>query len=540
MTPEQLRENWDRAQELEAAGALDDARAVYSTILAASPRQLMVQLRLSALEQAAGRYCASRLHALNAAETISQTRRWEALPYVTLRLLAFDERDLVRRLIVGADWSSPQVLAQAPTLSQHLSLCGQEEDALRLLAAADRRVQPSHLLEYSRADAFRHRGQMDEATAAYERCIALAPSFAHAHWSLAHHAPSPPGLTRIPRIRQALAERQHDVSARAHLHYALFKEFDVADEVDAAWTELQAGARLMHDMRPYDAAAEEAGLIALINAANRPFRAAAPTGEPARVPVFIVGMPRTGTTVLERILGGHPRVADAGELNDFQHAASLASNRFIQYPMGTADVAALAKVDPEAIGGNYLERTGERYAGKSHLIDKNPQNFFAAGLIAEALPQARIVCLVRDPVDAGFSNLKELFAPGSYAYSYDLQDLADHYARFRRLVDHWSDLLPDQFLVVEYEDLVADPVQVSERVMRFCGLPPEPDCVDITRNLSRASTASSSQVRQPIHARNVGAWRRYRHHLQPMIERLRQHGIAVDTTADDPMRGSSQ
>lgn len=526
MTPEQLQENWHRAQALESAGALNDARATYAAILAASPRQLMVQLRLSTLEQTAGRYRASRQHALDAAETISQTRRWEGLPYVTLRLLAFDERDLVLRLILGADWSSSQVLAQSPSLSQHLSLCGDEVAALRLLDAARKRGQPDHRLEYSRANSLRHQGRMDEATAAYERCIALAPLFPYAHWSLAYHAPALPGMARVGRVRAALADGRRDASARAHLHYALFKELDAAGEVDHAWEELLAGARLMHEMQPHEAAAEEAGIAALMDDGKVPVRAARLMRGQARIPVFIVGMPRTGTTVLERILGGHPQVADAGELNDFQHAVSLASDRFIQFPSGTEDVAALATVDPGAIGRNYLERTGPRYGGRSHLVDKNPQNFFAAGLIASALPQARIICLVREPVDACFSNLKELFAPGAYPYSYDLDDLADHYARFRRLADHWRNSLPEQFLCVAYEELVADPVQVAGRVMEFCGLPPDLECVDITRNLSRASTASSSQVRQPIHGRNVGSWRRYAHKLEPMVGRLRQHGYA--------------
>ncbi|MEO5565739.1 MAG: sulfotransferase [Luteimonas sp.] len=266
----------------------------------------------------------------------------------------------------------------------------------------------------------------------------------------------------------------------------------------------------------------------MIGEADRQPRNALPSDGHPHGPVFIVGMPRTGTTVLERILGGHPQVADAGELNDFQHAASQASNRFIRLPLGLDDIAALASVDPQVIGTNYLERTAWRYVGRTRLIDKNPQNAFAAGLIATALPQARILCLVRDPVDACFSNLKELFAPGAYAYSYDLQEVADHYARFRRLVDHLRSSHPEQFLVVDYENLVADPVQVTEAVLRFCGLPPEPECVDITSNLSPSSTASSSQVRQPIHARAVGAWRNYRHYLQPMIERLHEHGFASD------------
>jgi hypothetical protein len=334
-------------------------------------------------------------------------------------------------------------------------------------------------------------------------------------------------MSRVPRIRAALlASRPQDLPARAHLHYALFKELDAAGEADAAWTELQSGAALMRTMQPFDADEAAAGIAA---AASRPTRVPEEaTATDARVPVFIVGMPRTGTTVLERILGGHPGVADAGELNDFQHAASLAADRFVRLPLGVDDVAALAAVDPREIGRSYLERTGRHYGARSHLIDKNPQNLFAAGFIAEALPQARILCLVREPADACFSNLKELFAPGSYAYSYDLETVADHYARFRRLADRWRESLPGRFLEVSYEDLVADPARVSAAVLEFCGLPPESGCVDITRNLSPAATASSSQVRQPIHGRHVGAWRRYRRQLQPMLERLRGHGFAVD------------
>ena len=526
MSPEQSQDNWDRAQKLEAAGALDEARAEYSKLLDAHWRPLMVRLRLSSLEQAAGRYVVSRAHALAAAQELGQVRRWEALPYVTLRLLAFDERRLVRSVVLGADWSSPQVLAQAPALAQHLSLCGHDEDALRLLDASEQRARPSHLIEYARASAARNLGRTEEATAALERSIALSPSFPYAHWSLAYHAPPQRGENRVPRIRQALADPRQDALARAHLHYALFKELDAAGELDAAWAELQSGASLMRSLQPSAPAAEDAALDAVVAETDHRPHAAPPSGESARVPIFIVGMPRTGTTVLERILGGHPRVADAGELNDFQHAASLACDRFVQLPFGSGDLNALARVDAEDIGRHYLERTGWRYAGKSHLVDKNPQNFHAAGLIAHALPQARILCLVRDPVDACFSNLKEVFAPGSYPYSYDLQELADHYARFHRLLGHWREVLRGQFLEVGYEELVTRPEQVTEKVLRFCGLPPDPACADITRNLSRSDTASNSQVRQPIHAGHVGAWQRYRQPLQPLLDGLRAHGLA--------------
>ena len=520
MTPEQLREHWDRAQELEAAGALDEARAGYSAILAASPRQLMVQLQLSALEQSAGRYRASRSHVLEAAKTIGQTQRWEGLPYVSLRLLAFDERELAYRLVRGADWSSAQVLSQVPVLSQHLSLCGHDDEALRLLDAAAPRVRPSHLLEYSRADALRHQGRTEEASAAYERCIALAPSFPYAHWSLAYHAPSPSAGSRLARIRKALDDRQQDAAGCAHLHYALFKELDTAGEIDAAWVELRAGAELMRGLQAYDAAAEQAGIEALLAGSNRRPKLARPADAGARVPIFIVGMPRTGTTVLERILGNHSQVASAGELNAFQHALSFAANRFVSTPQAREDVEALRTIDFNDVGTAYLRRTGSLYGTHTHLVDKNPLNVFNAAWIARALPQARILCLVRDPMDACFSNLKELFSGDTYGYSYDLRELAAHALRFRALAAHWERTLPGRFMTVSYEALVAAPEATSADVLRFCGLDAEAGVADITRNTTSSSTASSSQVREPIHARGIGAWRRYERQLAPLADAL--------------------
>ena len=177
---------------------------------------------------------------------------------------------------------------------------------------------------------------------------------------------------------------------------------------------------------------------------------------------------------------------------------------------------AAASLDAGAIGTRYLERTAHLYAGRSHLLDKNPLNLFNAGLIARALPRARILCLLRNPMDACFSNFKELFPGGGYGYSYDLGDLAAHWLRFRDLVAHWSRVLPGRFMAVEYEALVADPAAMAGRVLSFCGVDYEPACIDITRNATPVSTASSSQVRQPIHSGSIGAWRRYAGPLAPL------------------------
>ena len=147
-------------------------------------------------------------------------------------------------------------------------------------------------------------------------------------------------------------------------------------------------------------------------------------------------------------------------------------------------------------------------------------NFINAGFIGKALPQARIICLRRGAMDACLSNLKELFSSEAYGYSYDLNELADYYVRFSRMCEHWQQVMPDQFYLLDYESLIADPGAETERVMKFCGLPFEPECIDITANTAPVSTASSSQVRQPINSRGVGAWQRYATYLEPLRSRL--------------------
>ena len=519
MRPE-FEQQWRTARSYENGGDRDAARRIYESLILADPGRLYVRLRLSALEQARGNYRASRTHALAAADTVAGGR-WPDLAPVARRLLDFGECGRVVDLVSAADWSSDDVARNSAALTQYLWLSGHPDRALELVERVRPRAPASHLLSYARANALRYCGRLQEATDEYEHCLRLKPDYALAHWSLAYHARSDRPGARVDRIGRVLADLRADDPDCAYLHYAMFKELDDAGDTEGAWNSLSAGARSKRRSIRHDADRERGGFEALHRIfAHGRVRNGPAAGKADHTPIFIVGLPRTGTTLLERILGAHAGVRAGGELNDFAHALSWEADRFLGVDIDATLVEALAVLDPARIGQRYLQRTQPLSDGCAFLLDKNPVNFVYAGFIGRALPSARILCLRRSPMDACFSNLKELFSNEAYGYSYDLGELAEHYLRFSRLCELWQQLMPEQFMVVDYEALVSDPLSGASRVASFCGIPFDSGSVDITRNASPVSTASSSQVRQPINTGGIGAWRRYAGHLEPLEARL--------------------
>lgn len=467
---------------------------------------------LAELETARGRYRAAHAAAVSAADAASATGWGSRLSMLTLSLLRFDELARARRLILEADWNSPDVLRQAPVLAQHLDVVGDHASVRDVCSRVRTRLAPDARLEYVDGLAARNLGDGDAASVLFERAVAIDPHFAPAHWSLAYHAPL--GLARLPRLEAAHASTAPGSPAAADLAYALYRENEAAGRFDDAWTWLAGGA---------GAKAMEARSVRWRG--HTGIREPAPMAPPtttARI-VFIVGLPRSGTTVLERILGNHSRVHAAGELNAFHAALCEVSDTFLPSPATTRAVPDVGGADD--VGGLYRAAIATRTAGGRIVVDKNPANFLYASLVARALPEARILCLRRAPMDACFSNLRELFEGDAYGYSYDLDALADQYAWFESARGTFERAMPGRFMSVHYEALVADPRREAERILGFCGLDYEEGCERIERNATPVSTASSSQVREPIHARGVGAWTRYRSSLEPLHDRLVEHGI---------------
>ncbi|HEY9253170.1 MAG TPA: sulfotransferase, partial [Stenotrophomonas sp.] len=440
----------------------------------------------------------------------------------TMRLLDFAEEVEVASVVLGSNWQDPQVLQQSPALLQHLWLAGRYEDALRLLDTIEPRVGPHPLLRYTRGQLQQYLGNFEAAASAYENALALDPALADVHWAIAKLRPDG-SAARITRLRRALATPRSE-TARAQLLYALFHELDTADERDGAWSALAEGAAVMRAVVGTPVASANANAEAMMATAHRfgP-TPAAPVSQPR--PVFILGMPRSGTTLLDRMLGNHGWVTSAGERNDLTAAASEISDQFYRGLRQCADPQHfLASQDMPAIGHAYLQRLRRAAPATAVAIDKHPRNLFELPLILAALPQARIVCVRRDAMDVAFSNFKELFPGGAYGYSYDFAALADEVELAQRWMAHWQARAPEAVRIVDYRDLVENTEATLAGLLDFLQLPAWPGLAEPERNLAPVSTASSAQVRAPVHRNALDAWQRYREPLAPLAERLHTLG----------------
>ncbi len=243
-------------------------------------------------------------------------------------------------------------------------------------------------------------------------------------------------------------------------------------------------------------------------------------------PIFIVGLPRSGTTLLERILSGHSRVTAAGELGVFPAALAraMAGMRGDTARSATAFVETALEIDAAGLGRAYLEDARPQVDQARHFIDKLPRNYLHCGLIHAALPRARIIAVERDPMDTCYAMYQSLLS-AHYAFSFDLQDLGRYYVAWTRLMAHWHSVLGDAMLTVKYEELVTTPEAVARLVTDFCGLEWEDACLDLARRTDASTTASAIQVRRPIHRDSVGKWRPYHRQLTPLLELLRVEGI---------------
>jgi tetratricopeptide (TPR) repeat protein len=355
-------------------------------------------------------------------------------------------------------------------------------------------------------------GQFAEAESLFNRATELDPNMPEAWAGIAHLRKMTPAdapwLTQASRIADgALAPRQE-----AYLRYALGKYCDDLGDYDRAFSHYQRANDLTKLYGPAHDEREMAGRVDHLILTYDQVWARAPRAHATQSshPVFIVGMPRSGTSLAEQILASHPWVFGAGELPFWTDAAS-AYEAAISTSKDTDELTA-------AFGRDYLRRLETLSTAAIRVVDKMPANFLHLGLIHDALPNARIIHLQRNPRDTCLSIYFQHFKTG-LAYANDLEDLRNYYSEYLRLMEHWRSVLPADFLMdVSYEDLVANQEKVSRRMLEFIGLPWDAACLDFHRTERRVMTASKWQVRQKISSASVGRWRHYQNFIGPLAK----------------------
>jgi len=360
-------------------------------------------------------------------------------------------------------------------------------------------------------------GRQEESIAAYREALRLRPGFGEVWWSLANLKTFRFSDAELAAMEQGLEDTAEDDDDRVHFLFALGKAAEDRGDFNAAFARYDEAnssqrMRLMYD--PVDTEVKHERIRDTFSAEVLAARVTPPADE--AVPIFIVGLPRSGSTLLEQILASHPLVDGTAELPDVARVIAEISRRQadMRYPEA---VTRLDASELHELGLMYLQRTRRHRSGKPFFTDKMPNNFSSIGLIHLILPQARIIDARRHPLDSLLGCYKQHFALGQ-SFTYDLQELGEFYLEYRRIMEHWHAMLPGRVLELRYEDMVREQESMTRRLLDYCGLPWDPRCLHFHETERAVHTASSEQVRQPLYDSSVNHWRNFRQQLAPLAE----------------------
>ena len=415
--------------------------------------------------------------------------------------------------------AEPEHLGHANLRAAALTKVGEFDEALALYETVLAQPPGHPRIWMSYGHALKTVGRSDDSVAAYRRAIALQPSLGEVWWSLANLKTARFDSTDIAAMRDALGGAGLGDEDRYHLHFALAKALEDAGEADAAFDNYLTANRLRRSALPYDAGETSRAVDRTIAQFTPQFVAGLAGGCDAPDPIFIVGLPRSGSTLIEQILASHSRIEGTMELPDIPAMVSRLASDARGF---AATLAALTADQRRALGEEYLSRTRiQRKTDRPRFIDKLPNNWAHVGFIKAILPNAKIVDARRHPLDCGVSNFRQHFARGQ-AFSYDLADIGAYYADYVRLMAHFDAAMPGAVHRVFHEALVADPEAEVRRLLAALGLKFEDACLRFHENTRAVRTASSQQVRRPVNRDGIGQWRRFDDRLGPLRSALGQ------------------
>ena len=372
------------------------------------------------------------------------------------------------------------------------------------------------------AHAYKALGKTNESIQAYRAAAAARPRFGDAYWSLANLKTYRFLDEEIAQMRADEAAPETSPADRYHLCFALGKAYEDRAVYEESWHYYERGNALKRAESRYRPSIFETNTSKQIEICTREFFAArAAWGATAPDPILIVGLPRSGSTLVEQILASHSAVEGTQELSDVQRIVLdlQGRDRDLDNPRYPGVMQQMQQADFFRLGEKYLRDTRAYRTARPYFIDKMPNNFRHLGLIHLMLPNAKIIDARREPMGCCFSNLKQLFANGQ-EFSYSIEDIARYYRTYLELMQHWDQVLPGRVLRVCHEDVVEDLEGNVRRILDFCGLPFEPACLQFYKTERSVRTASSEQVRQPIYREGLDQWRHYERWLEPLKDAL--------------------
>lgn len=444
---------------------------------------------------------------------------WAQLARVFMNLGQYSNADKALENAVALKPKDPLVMDVIGTV---YSLLGDQEEALGWF---DRACEGSGSASYqlSRAKSLNFLGRLDEAEEALGKVIEKHPRAAQAHLLLSR-LKKVENHTHLKEMEDLVSAEPNASSNRSFFYYAIGKEYEDLQEWSQAFEAYERGASARRREVQFDEAAEEAMFVALADTFSKEWLESVGDGHDDNSPIFIVGQPRTGTTLVERIITAHSDVETAGELQQFNMAIKRLTGIAGRQGITPEAIAKIADSDLEKLGQLYLETTRSVRPDTPRYVDKLPVNYLYAPLIAAALPNAKIIHIVRDPLDSCVSSYKQLFAE-AYYHSYDQEEMARHHVRYRKLMDRWRSVLGNRMLDVVYEEVVGGLEENAKKIIDFIGLEWQDACLDFHVQAGAVTTASAAQVREKAHSRSVGRWRKFENYIGPMKKVLSESGF---------------
>ena len=511
-------EEMARAGRLERDGEPGKAEKIYRDILRRDPEHVEAIRMLAAVASRHRKYADAEVLLTRAIEIAPDyARAWLDLASSQLEQEKLDAAIQSARTVVEL---APDIAESHIVLGNSLGRADRAEEALEAYQSA-LKVSVGHPGAFSGvAQQLKTLGRQEEAIAVHRENLKRNPELAEPYWSLANMKTFRFSDRDIASMEMLLSKEGQDELSTVQLCNALGFAYEGREQYDRAFEYFQRGNDKRRESEVYDPVDTEVTTDRYIKVFNSQFMAKAEghgVADPA--PIFIVGLPRSGSTLIEQILASHSQVEGTHELSDLAQVVRSLPRARQGKERFPDNLPGLKSHFWEQIGNDYLERTLKYRQGAPFFIDKNPNNFVYAGLIQLVLPNAKIINARRHPLDSCFGSYKQLFASGQ-PFTYDLTEIGEYYLQYQRLMDHWHELMPGRILDVQYEEVVADLDTQVSRILEYCGLPFEERCLRFHETERAVKTASSEQVRQPIYSSSVNLWQRYEPHIEELVEVL--------------------